>query len=107
MIESHNPEQNQNLIPLPPPSPSYHRSGWFEQEQQQQQQEARRHSRSGGDHAFVPLAVGHGASVVVAHAVLVGLFPASVQECLQGLSLAFGLADDVTGALRSETGKDR
>lgn len=57
---------------------------------------------SGGDHAFVPLAVGHAAPVVVAHVALVGLLLASVQECLQRLSLAFGLAHHVTGTLRSE-----
>lgn len=61
---------------------------------------------SGRDHPFVPLAVGHCAAVVVWRAALIGLLFASVQECLQGLSLAFGFAHHVTGTLRSETGRD-
>lgn len=40
------------------------------------------HSGSGGDHAFVPLAVGHRAPVVIGHATLVGLLLAPVQEGL-------------------------
>ncbi len=62
-------------------------------------------SRSGGDHAFAPFAVGHCAAVVVWHTALVSLLFASVQECLQGLSLAFGFAHHVTGTLWLETGR--
>lgn len=61
------------------------------------------HTGSGGDHAFVPLSVSHRAPVVVGHAALVGLFLASVQYCLQGLSLAFWFAHHVTGTLWPET----
>lgn len=35
--------------------------------------------RSGGDHAFVPLAVGHAAPVVVGYTALVGLLLSPVQ----------------------------
>lgn len=63
--------------------------------------------RSGGDHAFVPLAVGHGAPVVVRCTALVGLLLASVHEGLCGLSLALGSANNVTGTLWSETGGEQ
>lgn len=58
------------------------------------------HTGSGGDHAFVPLAVGHAAPVVIGHAALVGLLLASVQEGLCGLALAFWFAHHVAGTLR-------
>lgn len=58
------------------------------------------HTGSGGNHAFVPLAVGHGAPVVIGHTALVGLLLASVQEGLRGLALAFWFAHHVVGTLR-------
>lgn len=61
---------------------------------------SRSHAGSGGDHALVPLAVGHAAPVVIGHAALVGLLLASVQEGLQGLTLTFWLAHHVAGAIR-------
>lgn len=73
----------------------------------QQQQPPSSSRRSRRDHAFVPLAVGHGASVVVGRAALAGLLLAPVQERLQGLTLTFGSADHVAGSLRSETGRER
>lgn len=60
----------------------------------------RSHGGSGGDHALVPLAVGHGAPVVIGHTALVGLLLASVQEGLHGLTLAFWFAHHVAGTLR-------
>lgn len=64
-------------------------------------------SGSGGDHAFVPLPVRHGAPVVVADAALIGLLLASVQERLRGLSLAFGPTHHVTGPLGPKPGGNR
>lgn len=62
---------------------------------------------SRGDHTFVSLAVGHVAPVVVGPAGLVGLLLASVQECVQRLSLAFGTAHHVAGTLGLDAAEDR